>query len=166
MAYYDYGHSGHQSSNFNDLLVEQLKRTPWLLYSGAIHAVIAIILHFFSSSTGSAPPVKPLQVAAAEQKQDELEEVKTEEETEEIKPEEEVTEQPVEKDTEIADHNETDNNEEWEESKGEEDQISDKPFDGTQSNDAIGLGGGAGGAFGGRRGGKKNLRAAGGGGGK
>ena len=104
MAYYDYGHSGHHSSNFNDLLVEQLKRTPWLLYSGAIHAVIAIILHFFSSSTGSAPPVKPLQVAAAEQKQDELEEVKTEEETEEIKPEEEVRSHRHWQDAEIINH--------------------------------------------------------------
>ena len=42
--------------------------------------------------------------------------------------------------------------------------FADKPFDGTGTNHAIGLGGGGGGAYGGRRGGRRNLRAAGGGG--
>lgn len=165
MAQYDYGqHGHHESSSFNDLMVEQLRKTPWMLYSVLVHAVIAIILSMFSSTPKPKQEVRPMEVAAPEilEEVEELPEVL--EETEEIKPEEEVTEEPVIKDTEISDHNETDNNEEWEESKGEEDMISDKPFDGTQSNDAIGLGGGAGGSFGGRRGGKRNLRASGGGG--
>ena len=74
-------------------------------------------------------------------------------------PVEVVVEEPVIRDTEISDHNETDDNEEWEESKGEADRISDRPYDASQTNDAIGLGGGAGGAFGGRRSGRRNPRA-------
>ena len=163
---YDYGgysHHQHESATFNDILVEQLRNTPWLLFSVAIHVVIAIILHMFSVTNDAAGEVKPFQVSEPDTLENEMEE-EVEEETEEIQPEEEPTEEPVIKDTEISDHNETDDNEEWEESKGEEDALSDKPFDGTQTNDAIGLGGGAGSAFGRRRGGKRNLRAMGGGG--
>jgi hypothetical protein len=47
--------------------------------------------------------------------------------------------------------------------KGIEDAISDKPFNGSYWNSAIGIGGGAGGVFGGRFGGRRNLRAYGGG---
>ncbi|MAG55867.1 MAG: hypothetical protein CMJ83_06215 [Planctomycetes bacterium] len=161
---YESGYHHHESATFNDILVEQLRNTPWLLISLAIHVVIALILLYISTDSIDRQKVNPFEVSAQDTLEDEMIEEEVEEETEEIKPEEEVTEEPVIKDTEISDHNETDNNEEWEESKGEEDQISDKPFDGTQTNDAIGLGGGAGGAFGGRRGGRRNLRALGGGG--
>ncbi|HMS17016.1 MAG TPA: terpene cyclase/mutase family protein [Planctomycetota bacterium] len=162
--HYEYGGYGHDNPSFNDLMVEQLKNAPWLLISLAIHILIAIILHFISAGGTQSVGVKPLEIQAPETLQEELPLEEVEEETEEVKPDEEVTEEPVVKDTEVADHNETDNEEEFEESKGEEDALSDKPFDGTQTNDAMGLGGGAGGAFGGRRGGSRNLKAGGGGG--
>lgn len=163
---YDYGgyHHHYESATFNDLLVEQLRNTPWLLISLAVHVVIAVILSFITSVEPKKAEVKPFEVSEPETLENEMEEEKVEEETEEIEPEEEPTEEPVIKDTEISDHNETDDNEEWEESKGEEDNLSDKPFDSNNANDAIGLGGGAGGAFGRRRGGRRNLRALGGGG--
>ena len=165
MSYQDFKFEHHyQENTFNAVLTEQLKKTPWLLISFIIHAIILLILSQFSVYGNEQQDVVPFNVSDNETTMEEEEMPIVEEETEEIDPEEEVTEEPVVKDTEISDHNETDNNEEWEESKGEEDQISDKPFDGTQTNDAIGLGGGGGGAFGGRRGGKRNLRAAGGGG--
>ena len=165
MSYQDFKFEHHyQENTFNAVLTEQLKKTPWLLISFIIHAIILLILSQFQVSGQEEQDVVPFNVSDNETMMEEEEMPIVEEETEEINPEEEVTEEPVVKDTEISDHNETDNNEEWEESKGEEDQISDKPFDGTQTNDAIGLGGGGGGAFGGRRGGKRNLRAAGGGG--
>ncbi|MHC4601208.1 MAG: prenyltransferase/squalene oxidase repeat-containing protein, partial [Planctomycetota bacterium] len=72
-------------------------------------------------------------------------------------------EDPVLKDAEVSDHNETDNNEDYESSKAVEDAISKKPFQGKYWSSAIGIGGGAGGAFGGRFGGRRNLRAFGGG---
>ncbi|MCA8966123.1 MAG: terpene cyclase/mutase family protein, partial [Planctomycetes bacterium] len=84
-----------------------------------------------------------------------------EEEPEEIE-ELEPLEEPVLKDAEISDHNETEDNQEYESSEGDPDFLSDSPFDDKAFNDVIGIGGGAGGKFGGRFGGKRNLRAAGG----
>ncbi len=167
MVQYEYHYGGREveQPTFNDLLVAQLRNTPWLLISILIHGLIAMILSFFSNTDAAAKKEVIITSQAPMIEDKPLEEPPpVEEETEEIKPEEEVTEEPVVKDTEISDHNETDNNEEYEESKGEEDQISDKPFDGVSTNDAVGLGGGAGGSFGGRRGGRRNVRAAGGGG--
>ncbi|MHC4778490.1 MAG: VWA domain-containing protein, partial [Planctomycetota bacterium] len=72
-------------------------------------------------------------------------------------------EDPVVKDAEVHDHNESDNNEDYESAKGVDGASADKPFQGKYWNSAIGIGGGAGGAFGGRFGGRRNLRAYGGG---
>ncbi|MHC5082236.1 MAG: VIT domain-containing protein, partial [Planctomycetota bacterium] len=81
----------------------------------------------------------------------------------EINVDEPPIEDPVLNDAEISDHNETDSNEDYESSRGVEDAISGRPFQGKYWNSAIGIGGGAGGAFGGRFGGRRNLRAFGGG---
>ncbi|HYC76628.1 MAG TPA: prenyltransferase/squalene oxidase repeat-containing protein, partial [Planctomycetota bacterium] len=165
MATFDAAYSRGQKEDldFNEVLVEQLRRTPWFLLSVVLHLVLLMLMHLFSKPY-EQKKVDDLVITASAQPEVVEEEPPppVPEETKEIQPDEVVTEEPVIKDTEISDHNETDNNEEWEESKGE-DQLSDKPFDGTNSNDAIGMGGGAGGAFGGRRGGKRNLKAGGGG---
>ena len=155
----EYTHYHHDDATFGDLVVEQVRNAPWLLISLAIHVLIAIVLNFISTTPVQRDKAKEHTTSLETIQEEPLEMPEVEEETEEINPEEEVTEEPVVKDTEISDHNETDNDQDYEESLGEEDQISDKPFDGTQTNDAIGLGGGAGGAFGGRRGGRRNLRA-------
>lgn len=156
---------GDEDLDFNEMLVIQLRRTPWLLMSVVFHVILALLLNLFASADDTKKVDKTVIIASIPDELPPEEEMPpVPEETKEINPEEEVTEEPVVKDTEVSDHNETDNNEEWQESKGEDNMISDKPFDGTNTNDAIGMGGGAGGAFGGRRGGKRNLRAAGGGG--
>jgi hypothetical protein len=159
------GHRIGEEADFNEVLVMQLRRTPWFLLSILFHGLMVLILMLFSGKDDNLAQNRgPIEATLPPEEMVEEEMPPVPEETKEINPEEEVTEEPVVKDTEISDHNETDNNEEWEESKGEDNMISDKPFDGTQTNDAVGFGGGAGGAFGGRRGGKRNLRATGGGG--
>ncbi|MBI4833720.1 MAG: hypothetical protein HY811_02715 [Planctomycetes bacterium] len=72
---------------------------------------------------------------------------------------------PVWKDAEESDHNETADDEDFNESKGDSyDFVSDKPLKGAGVYDMMGVGGGAGGRYGGPRGGRRNLAAKGGGG--
>ena len=75
---------------------------------------------------------------------------------------EEVFEEPVLKDAEITDHNETEEGHDFMASEGDPDFISDSPFDDTNLNDVIGVGGGSGGKYGGRFGGRRNLKTQGG----
>jgi hypothetical protein len=111
---------------------------------------------------------KITEFTATLENEDELEEPEKEddwEEEKELDPDQEPTENPVHKPDAIeADHNETDNDEDFQLNKGENmDALADTPFSGKSTNTAIGMGGGAAGAFGGRRGGRANLVAKGGG---
>ncbi len=155
------------SDGMGGIVQEQLKKTPWWMISIAVHAVLLMIGYFVAYSVpAKRPPVDVAMDVAPEEEEDFEEEIKEEEEEmdKDIKTDEPPIEDPVIKDAEESDHNETDNNEEYEQSQGEEDAVSDKPFQGKYWNDAIGVGGGAGGAFGGRFGGKRDLVARGGGG--
>ncbi|MFT7619708.1 MAG: hypothetical protein ACI97A_003364 [Planctomycetota bacterium] len=146
-----------EGESFNDVLVEQLRRTPWLLFSAMVHAALVVILMLFMGD----PDENGVEEQAAMEMEDEEipdEEIIEEEPPEEEPEPEELVEDPVEVDEEVDDHDEDETNEDYEETKGEEDFISDKPFDSKSNNDAIGLGGGAGGSFGGRRGGRKHAR--------
>jgi hypothetical protein len=67
-----------------------------------------------------------------------------------------LIEEPLLKDAEIDDHDESDG---WGVLGGDPDFDSDSPFDSEAFNDVLGIGGGAGGKFGNRRGGRRNLRA-------
>ncbi|MHC4607362.1 MAG: prenyltransferase/squalene oxidase repeat-containing protein [Planctomycetota bacterium] len=71
----------------------------------------------------------------------------------------ETHEEPVwRKYAETADHNESDDDEDFQKMKGDSfDFVSDKPFKGKGVCDAIGAGGGGGGRFGGRLGGNREL---------
>ncbi len=167
MSYQEYEaqHHHHEDASFNDLMVEQIRNTPWLLISIVIHVLLALVLNLLSVEGISKDQVKPIEASTdPDQNLEDPETEEQEEEVEELEPEEEITEEPVIKDTEISDHNESDTEEEFEEDKGAEDALNDKPFDADQANDAIGIGGGGGNPFGSRRGGKKNLRTHGGGG--
>ncbi len=146
-----------ESESFNDILVEQLRRTPWLLISLAIHGVIIVLLMAFADNEKPPEEQNMAEMAFDEPPPEEEEEEIEEPEEEEPEPEE-VVEDPVEVEEEVDDHDEDDTNEEFEEIKGEEDFISDANFDAKGNNDAIGLGGGAGGKFGGRRGGRRHAR--------
>ena len=146
-----------EGESFNDILVEQLRRTPWLLISAAIHGLVILILTLFVRDK-EAPPENNMAETALDQELPEEEEEELEEPEEEEPEPEELVEDPVEVDEEVDDHDEDETNEEFEETKGEEDFIADTDFDSKSNNDAIGLGGGAGGKFGGRRGGRRRAR--------
>jgi hypothetical protein len=156
MSYEMYRQQFEQES-FNDIMADQLRRAPWLLCSVVLHVLIIVIIGFFLGDDSNKNKEDEM-VMEMDDSNEEEEEIIEEEEEEEEPEEEEQVEDPVVEDQEVDDHDEDDTNEEYEESVGDEDQISDKPFDGVSNNDAIGLGGGAGGGFGGRRGGRKKMR--------
>ena len=99
MSYQDFKFEHHyQENTFNAVLTEQLKKTPWLLISFIIHAIILLILSQFSVYGNEEQNVVPFNVSENETTMEEEEMPIVEEETEEINPEEEVTEEPVVKD--------------------------------------------------------------------
>jgi len=141
---------------FHDILYDWMSRAPWLAISAAAHLLIYFILMAIPWEEFGANKGKEIH-AKLEQAPEELFEEPEEEIEEEI--EEEPIEEPILKDAEISDHNE-DEMDEFTESEGDPDFLSDSPFDSDAFNDVIGIGGGAGGKFGGRFGGRKKLRAA------
>ena len=147
-----------EERTFNDVLYEWMQSAPWLAISAAAHLLAYFILSAIPWSALMKSPPPALEAKVQPPPEEPFEE--PEEEPEEIE-EEEPIEEPVLKDAEISDHNETEDDQEYEESEGDPDFMSDSPFDSDAFNDVLGIGGGAGGKFGGRRGGRKNLRAAG-----
>jgi hypothetical protein len=152
--------SWEEEVTFNDILYDWMGRAPWLAISAVAHVMVFLLLavipwNIFSSDKGASVTAK------LDQPVEEVYEEPEEEEPEEIE-EEEPLEEPVLKDAEISDHNETEDEQDFMASEGDPDYISDSPFDDTNLNDVIGIGGGAGGKFGGRFGGRRNLRTAGG----
>ena len=141
---------------------------PWWAISIALHAIVLIIATILVVGSSIIREEMVTIVQISERKIDEVEFEKPRDVFENKKPvknEQPSKEDPVfTKDAEESDHNETDNNEEFQQAKGEsKDFLSDKPFKGEGVNDAIGVGGGGGGKYGGRLGGKRNLVARGGG---
>ncbi|MEO6711267.1 MAG: prenyltransferase/squalene oxidase repeat-containing protein [Planctomycetota bacterium] len=145
---------------FNDTLYDWMASAPWLAISAAAHGVIILIMFMIPWELFETPKSKVIQASIEQAPQDTFEDPPPPEEPEEL--EKEKTEEPVLKDAEVSDHNETDDDQETEESMGESDQLSDSPFEGKGENGVIGIGGGAGGKYGGRRGGHRNLKAGGG----
>jgi hypothetical protein len=165
--YYDEEYYPPQKEEgFQAFVNEQLKRAPWWLISIGCHVLLGLVMWMMAFSTYEVEEEVEIQTKIEQKAEEEVEEeIERDvfENDKEINTDEPPIEDPVLKDAEISDHNETDNNEDYESSKGQEDAISDKPFQGKYWNSAIGIGGGAGGCFGGRFGGKRNLRAYGGG---
>ncbi len=151
--------SWEEERTFNDVLYDWMSSAPWLAISLAAHVLVYFIIaaipwHLLGpeddasfNAVAPPPPQEPFEEPEEE----------PEEEIEEIEP----IEEPVLKDAEISDHNETEDEQDFAESEGDPDFNSDSPFDNEAFNDVIGIGGGAGGKFGNRRGGRRNLRAAG-----
>jgi len=151
--------SWEEEVTFNDMLYEWMERSPWFILSVAIHGVAFLVMvlipwHLFG---GDDENEFEAEIANAPE---EVFEDPPEEEIEEIE-EEEPIEEPILKDAEVSDHNETDDDQPFESSEGDPDFLSDSPFDDKNFNSIIGIGGGAGGKFGGRFGGNRNLRAGG-----
>ncbi len=151
---------GTGSAGAQEILNEALRQTPWWLISMAAHGLIGIVLmlaHF--TEYESDKPVVVETSLQEDQPQEPDPELKREiwKEDQDFETDEPSIEDQVLKDAELADHVETDNNEDYESSKGIEDARSDKPFQGKYWNGSIGIGGGAGGCFGGRFGGRRDL---------
>jgi hypothetical protein len=151
--------SARHEETFNDLLYAHLKRTPWWLISIGFHGVLVLALFSASISPDMSDGASDVTASVEDQLIDPLLEPVKPEIKEEI-PKEEM-EQPVEEVSEIdapeSDHDETDNDEIYDESLGEVGN-DDSPFQGPSNNPAIGIGGSAGGAWPGR-GGNQRLRA-------
>lgn len=163
-------HSDHEyyapSDTLETKMREQLQKTPWWMISVAVHAVLLMIGYFVAYSTPTVRPPVDVQMDVAEIDDDPFEEVlDLPEDTFDtpIENPEPPIEDPIINDNEVADHDETDSNDEFAETKGEDDDAkSDKPFTGKSWNTAIGVGGGlAGGRTG--RGGRRDLVRKGGG---
>ena len=152
----------HEES-FNDVLYAQMRKTPWWLISIGFHLLLGFVMMNMDWGPGGGQGDAQVQSDVSDDLIDPLkDEVKPEiEDQKPIEQEEKVIDDPVIKDAKVSDHNETDNDQPFEESLGQKDFISDAPFEGPSTNAAIGIGGGAGGAFGGR-GGHRNLKALGG----
>jgi hypothetical protein len=149
-----------QEQTFNDVLYDWMSRAPWLAISAAAHLLVFFILMAIPWDQFRNRDDKKIQASLQQAPEELFEEPEPEEIEEEI--EEEPIEEPILKDAEISDHNEEDVDQDFEQTEGDPDFLSDSPFDSDAFNDVIGIGGGAGGKFGGRFGGRRNLRAAGG----
>jgi len=147
-----------EEETFNDILYAWMLRAPWLLLSATAHLVIFLIIQAIPWNLFSKKEEIPIQ-ASIEQQQEEIFE-DPEEEIEEEVVEEEIVEEPIIQDVEVV----TETTEDVELAEGDPDMFSDSPFDDSNFNDVIGIGGGAGGKFGGRfgkgRGGRKGGGAA------
>ena len=148
--------------DFSEALAEQLRRTPWFLTSVVFHLFVLMLLQLFGSAQApKAATDSVIQAFLPPDPPEELEPPPEPGEPPEVVPEEVATEEPVPVDAEVSDHDETPNEEEFEEAKGD-DALAEKPFDGVSNGDQIGLAGGGGGGFGSRRGGDRARRRAGG----
>ncbi|MFN3486083.1 MAG: prenyltransferase/squalene oxidase repeat-containing protein, partial [Planctomycetota bacterium] len=160
--------NGLSEGSGEDRSLEIVRRTPWWMISSGIHTVAFLAIGFFWAVKAApeedavvvSPPRKPRPLP-------ELEKPRNLDPNKKILDIQKSADEPVyKKNAEEADHNETDDNEEFKQAKGDSlDFVSDRPFKGKGTYDVVGAGGGGGGRFGHRLGGKRNLVARGGGGG-
>jgi len=142
---------------FDEAIRNLVKNSPWWMTSLVFHALILLLASMLTVDAGGGRGEAQLH-AAIPTPEEKPEEPVVEPPPPELPPEE-IQETPIQTE-EVADHNEVDTDQDFQESMGEEGN-SDAPFTGPSTNSAIGLGGGAGGARRGR-GGRRNLRAGGG----
>jgi hypothetical protein len=151
--------------DFNEMLYDQLKNTPWWLCSIAAHALGFFLLNVFVGSASSGPMRNAEMNASVGQDTPQLEdEIKPDVlETKPIDEQEKVQETPELQESKVVNEKESDA-QEVQEQLGDPrfNANSDSPFEGPGTNASIGIGGGAGGMFGGRRGSHKNLKMVGG----
>ena len=141
-----------REGDFNEQLYLALRKSPWWMISIMVHVVVFGTLMFFDTTEVAAEPEVMFTTSHQEELEEELE--PDDEEDVEIKERDVASDTPVIKDEQIADHVETDNDLQDDESFGETEGLSDAPFEGPADNGLAGIGGAAGGAFPGRGGGE------------
>ncbi len=125
-------------TDFDALLYERLRKTPWFLTSLVVHAIAFLVLANVEFSSIPPEEAKRVEATLDAAPPDELVEIKPPEPVpDEIEPEriDDVT----------VDVPETDDDATEQDNASEDDASSDTVFDASQSNTAIGLGGGLGG---------------------
>ena len=148
--------------SFNDVLYEWMASAPWLAISGAVHGVIVLVMLMIPWEMFEPPKARIIVSDIVQEPEDPFEDPPPPEEPDEL--EREPTEEPVLKDAEISDHNETEDDQQTDRSLGEVDENSEAPFEGQGDNPVIGIGPSGGGRHGDRVGGRQNLTTRGGGG--
>jgi hypothetical protein len=145
-----------------------VQATPWWAISIGLHGLFLLMAIYIVM--GSTMPTQTEEVTMMKLPEKPLEQPKFElprdifDNRKPIRQDKAVEDPVFIKDAEESDHNETANEEEFQQAKGDsKDFLSDKPFKGPGVNDSIGVGGGGGGRYGGRLGGKRNLVTRGGG---
>src|SRR5437764_11253274 len=148
-----------EQQDFNEQVYRALKSSPWWMISIAVHVLLFVISSMVQTERAEAapPPVLAAQMGTAAEAPPEEELRPAPDETEQVHDADVTAKEPVIKDGELSDHNETDNDMPTEEIFGDAG-LSDSPFEGPSTDNKIGLGGGAGSPFG-KRGGHRNLRA-------
>ena len=110
--------SWEEEVTFNDMLYDWMGRAPWFLLSIAIHGIGVLVMVLIPWPLFGGAPDKVIDADIA-QAPEEVFEDPPEEEIEEIE-EEEPIEEPILKDAEVSDHNETDDDQPFESSEGDE----------------------------------------------
>ena len=152
---YEYS-SRVQDVSFNDLLVEQLRATPWLVLSFAIHVVIAIVLLYIGTSDIRQEQLAEFTAAAEMQDEIPVDPLEDDPVPVEVAPDSPQVDDhsPIDIDDKPT---ETNTESEWDEEADADDSLDKQDFEADNKNKAvIGIGGGAPGAFGRGRGGDGN----------
>ena len=124
----------------DETFYQVMSHAPWWMISIAVHCVFGVILALVTWDEPKERKVTEFTATLEnEEEQEEPEKEDDWEEEKELEPDQEPTENPVHKPDAIeADHNETDNNEDFQENKGENmDALADTPFSGKSTNTAF-----------------------------
>ncbi|MCK6471423.1 MAG: terpene cyclase/mutase family protein [Planctomycetes bacterium] len=162
---------GAGGGGFLDSLSDQFGSAPWWVISGAFHGLMILLVFLIGMVVMQAKQDSVVIATSLEKpvppEYDEKKERDIFKKPVPLDENQEPIENPVvtHEVVEFADHNETDDNMDDNQARGDENAISDVPLGGTGTVAAIGLGGGGGGAFGHRGvGGRRRLAMRGGGG--
>lgn len=141
----------YETQTFNDVLVEQLRNTPWLMLSVGVHVIVAIILNFMGTS--SRPPAMEAALRVTDNKPvEKLEPLEPVEDPKDIEDPKEPTEEPPVPTEDFQEKPEIAAESEWDEPVDGQTE-NDQPIDNFSPNKStIGLGSSSG-AFGRGRGG-------------
>jgi hypothetical protein len=146
---------GRHDEVFQDVLYDQIRKTPWWLVSIGLHVVLIFLAWNIEFSSGTSEENSRISASNLANDFEELvDEPPPVDEIPPIDPEFEPIDDPTIHDIPAEDPADE---EEYDESKEESDLFSEAPFDGMANNADIGIGGSAGGMSGGIRG-RRKLR--------
>ncbi|MFT7676883.1 MAG: hypothetical protein ACI8QC_000859 [Planctomycetota bacterium] len=135
-----------QEESFNDVLFDWLSRAPWIGLSAAAHLVIFLVLSAIPWNLFDEP--EEVIIISSIEHPETTEFVDPPEEKPEEVSEDEPEDEPVIQDSEITDESDVHSEDDFMESTGDPDLLSDSPFEDEGTLNLIGIGGNAGGKYG------------------